>query len=175
MFKIIGLIVLVLIVAVLLFAATRPDTFRIERSIVVKAPPQRIHAQLEDFHRWRAWSPFEAMDPQMKREIAGSPAGTGAVYTWDGNSKAGAGRMEILESTPTCVRIQLDFTRPMTAHNTAEFLLAPEGDGTRVTWAMHGPQPYIGKVMGLVFNMDAMIGGDFERGLANLKRVSEQG
>ncbi|HEY0502327.1 MAG TPA: SRPBCC family protein [Lysobacter sp.] len=173
MFKIIGLIVLVLVVAVLVFAATRPDTFRVERSIVVKAPPQRVLAQLDDFHRWRAWSPFEALDPAMKREIAGNPQGKGAVYTWDGNSKAGAGRMEILEATPSCVRIQLDFTRPMTAHNTAEFLLVPEGDGTRVTWAMHGPQPYIGKLMGLVFNMDRMLGKDFERGLTNLKRVAE--
>ena len=173
MFKIIGLIVLVLVAAVLLFAATRPDTFRIERSIVVKAPPQRVLAQLDDFHRWREWSPFEAMDPAMKREIAGAPQGVGAVYTWDGNSKAGAGRMEIIESTPSLVRIKLDFSRPMTAHNPAEFLLQPEADGTRVTWAMHGPQPYIGKLMSLVFDTDKMVGPDFERGLANLKRLAE--
>jgi len=176
MWKIIGLIVLVAIVAVLVFAATRPDTFRIERSIVVQAPPERVFEQVNDFNRWRAWSPFETLDPAMKREIAGTPCGVGAVYTWDGNSKAGAGRMEIVESVPAqAVRIKLDFTRPMEAHNTAEFVIVPEGNGaSRVTWAMHGPQPYIGKVMSLVFSMDRMVGGDFERGLVGLKNVAER-
>ena len=175
MFKIIGLIVVIAIVAALLYATTRPDTFRVERSIVVNAPPQRVFEQLNDFNRWRAWSPFETLDPAMKREIAGNPQGVGAVYSWDGNSKAGAGRMEIVESVPaSAVRIRLDFTRPMEAHNTAEFLIAPEGDGgSRVTWAMHGPQPYIGKLMSLVFSMDRMLGKDFERGLVSLKSVAE--
>jgi len=177
MWKIIGLLVLVAIVAVLAFAATRPDTFRIERSIVVHAPPQRVFEQVNDFNRWRAWSPFETLDPAMKREIAGSDCGTGAVYTWDGNSKAGAGRMEIVESVPdSAVRIKLDFTRPMEAHNVAEFLIVPEGAGaSRVTWAMHGPQSYIGKLMSLVFSMDRMVGSDFERGLVSLKNVAERG
>ncbi|MDR0184632.1 SRPBCC family protein [Lysobacter arvi] len=177
MWKIIGLIVLVAVVAVLVFAATRPDTFRVERSIVVNAPPQRVFEQVNDFNRWRAWSPFETLDPAMKREIAGTPHGKGAVYTWDGNSKAGAGRMEIVESVPaSAVRIRLDFTRPMEAHNMAEFLIVPEGPGaSRVTWAMHGPQPYIGKLMSLVFSIDRMVGPDFERGLANLKSLAEQG
>ena len=177
MWKIIGLIVLVAIAAVLVFAATRPDTFHIERSIVVNAPPQRVFDQVNDFNRWRAWSPFEALDPSMKREIAGNPCGTGAVYTWDGNSKAGAGRMEIVESVPaSAVRIKLDFTRPMEAHNTAEFIIVPQGSGaSRVTWAMHGPQPYIGKLMSLVFSMDRMVGSDFERGLVALKHVAERG
>jgi len=177
MWKIIALIVLVAIVGVLVFATTRPDTFRIERSIVVNAPPQRVFEQVNDFNRWRAWSPFETLDPAMKREIAGAQCGTGAVYTWDGNSKAGAGRMEIVESVPASkVGIKLDFTRPMEAHNTAEFVIVPEGtNASRVTWAMHGPQPYIGKVMSLVFSMDRMVGKDFERGLANLKKLAEQG
>ncbi|BDU17414.1 SRPBCC family protein [Lysobacter auxotrophicus] len=176
MWKIIAATLLVAIVAVLVVAATRPDTFRVERSIVVHAPPERVFEQVNDFNRWRAWSPFETLDPAMKREIAGTPCGVGAVYTWDGNSKAGAGRMEIVDSVPgEAVRIKLDFTRPMEAHNTAEFLIVPEGNGaSRVTWAMHGPQPYIGKLISLVFSMDRMVGQDFERGLVGLKNVAER-
>lgn len=176
MWKIVLAGIALAIVAVLAFAATRPDTFRVERSVLIQAPPQRIHDQIQDFNRWKAWSPFETMDPAMKREISGAACGTGAVYAWDGNDKAGAGRMEIVDSVPASrVRIQLDFTRPMEAHNVAEFSIVPEGNAQRVTWAMHGPQPYIGKVIGLVFSIDRMVGRDFERGLANLKRISEQG
>lgn len=174
MLKFIALAIVAIIVVVLVIAATRPDTFRVERSVLIQAPPQRIFEQLNDFHRWRAWSPYEKLDPAMTREIDGAAQGVGATYRWDGNSKAGAGRMEIVQADPgSHVRIQLDFTRPMEAHNVAEFSIAPEGDASRVTWSMQGQQPYLGKLFGLVFNMDRMIGKDFEEGLQNLKRVAE--
>lgn len=179
MLKIIALIVAAIVVAVLVTAALMPDTFRVERSALIQAPPQRIFEQINDFQRWRAWSPYEKLDPAMTRQIDGAAQGVGATYRWDGNDKAGAGRMEIVQARPgsnvtaSTVTIQLDFSRPMEAHNVAEFTLVPEGDATRVTWSMHGPQPYLGKLFGLVFNLDRMIGKDFEEGLANLKRISE--
>jgi hypothetical protein len=176
MWKFILAAIVVAIAAVLLFAATRPDTFRVERSVLIQAPAQRIHDQIQDFHHWQAWSPFEKLDPAMKREISGASCGIGALYAWDGNSKAGAGRMEIVESVPgQRVRIRLEFIRPMHTSSFADFSIVPEGNAQRVTWAMHGPQPYISKVMGLVFNMDRMLGKDFDEGLANLKRISERG
>lgn len=167
------LAVAVLIAAVLAFAATRPDSFRIERSLLVQAPPQAIYTQIADFRRWQAWSPYENLDPAMRRSYEGAERGPGAVYAWDGD-KSGAGRMEIVEATePSLVRIRLDFLRPFKARNTAEFVLTEEGGGTRVSWAMYGADPYIGKLMGLFFDRDAMIGKDFEKGLASLKSLAE--
>jgi uncharacterized protein YndB with AHSA1/START domain len=156
-------------------AATRPDTFRVERTATIKAPPERIFPLINDFQRWGAWSPFEKKDPAMKRTLSGAPSGSGAVYEWDGNKEIGQGRMEIVESVPPSrVTLKLDFTRPFKAHNIVDFTLEPRGDSTQVTWAIHGPSPFISKVMGIVFNMDKMIGKDFEAGLAALKSVSEQ-
>lgn len=161
------------IAAVLAFAATRPDSFRIERSLLVQAPPRAVYPQIADFRRWQAWSPFENLDPAMKRRYDGAERGQGAVYAWDGD-RSGAGRMEIVEAVePSRIRIQLDFLRPFKARNTAEFVLTPEGGGTRVSWAMYGADPYIGKLMGLFFDRDAMIGKDFEKGLASLKALAE--
>lgn len=174
MLKFIALAIVAIVIVVLVIAATRPDTFRVERSVLIQAPPHRIFEQLNDFQRWRAWSPYEKLDPAMTREIDGAAQGVGATYRWDGNRKAGAGRMEIVEASPgSHLRIQLDFTRPMEAHNIAEFSIAPEGDASRVTWSMQGQQPYLGKLFGLVFNMDRMIGKDFEEGLQNLKHLAE--
>ena len=174
MLKIIAMVVVAIVIAVLVTAALMPNTFRVERSALIQAPPQRIFEQINDFQRWRAWSPYEKLDPAMTRQIDGAAQGVGATYRWDGNDKAGAGRMEIVQATPgSNVTIQLDFSRPMEAHNIAEFTLVPEGDATRVTWSMHGPQPYLGKLFGLVFNLDRMIGKDFEEGLQNLKRLTE--
>jgi uncharacterized protein YndB with AHSA1/START domain len=159
----------------LIYAATRPDTFRVERTATIKAPPERIFPLINDFQRWGAWSPFEKKDPAMKRTLSGAPSGSGAVYEWDGNKEIGQGRMEIVESVPPSrVTLKLDFTRPFKAHNIVDFTLEPRGDSTQVTWAIHGPSPFISKVMGIVFNMDKMIGKDFEAGLAALKSVSEQ-
>ena len=175
MLKTLAGIVAALFIGLLIYAATLPDTFRIERSTTIEAPPATVHTYINDFHRWTAWSPWEKKDPAMQRTHSGAPAGKGAVYAWDGNSDVGQGRMEIVESNePSSVRIQLDFLKPFEARNTAEFTLAPVGNGTQVTWAMHGPAPYLSKLMQVFVSMDRMVGPDFEAGLANLKRVAEQ-
>jgi hypothetical protein len=155
------------------FAATRPDTFRLQRSTRVNAVPDRIAANIDDFHLWNAWSPWEKLDPALERKFSGAPKGKGAIYEWQGNKKVGQGRMEITDITPTKVTIKLDFLAPWEAHNVTEFQLAPSEGGTQVTWSLEGPSDYKAKVFGLVFNMEKMVGGDFERGLAGLKKVSE--
>jgi|SRR3954454_7066629 hypothetical protein len=177
MLKIVGIVVLVVVVAVaglLAYAAMKPDDFRVQRSIAIKAPPDKIMAAVGDLKGWTAWSPYEKKDPGMKRAYAGAPSGKGAIYEWDGNKDVGHGRMEILESTPSKVVIKLDFITPFEAHNTAEFTAVPQGDNTNVTWAMYGPSPYVAKVMQTVMNMDKMIGTDFEAGLQSLKTVAEK-
>lgn len=175
MLKIIAIIIGVLLAGLLIFAATKPDTIRVQRQASIKAPPEKIFPFINDFHQWGAWSPYEKLDPAMKRTYSGAAMGKGAVYAWDGTGKAGAGRMEIAESSPSSkVAIQLDFIRPFEARNTAEFTLQAQGDATNVTWAMYGPSPYIAKLMGVFFNMDSMIGKDFEAGLASLKATAEK-
>lgn len=175
MFETIGLVIAGLIGALLAFAATKPDTFRVERSQRINAPPERIFSHINDLAKWAAWSPWEPMDLAMKKTLSGPPAGKGAVCEWIGNSKVGHGRMEILESTPASrILIKLDFFKPFEARNQAEFIMAPEAGATRVTWAMYGPQPYMAKVMGLVFNCDKMVGAQFETGLANLQTLTER-
>ena len=167
--------VAVLIAAVLIYAATRPDTFRVERSAAIKAPPEKVFALLDDFRRWDSWSPWENKDPAMRRTFGGdSKSGTGATYAWEGNSDVGQGRMEIAESVPPSkLRIKLDFVKPFEAHNVVDFTLDPKGETTHVTWAIHGPSPYISKLIGIFCSMDSMIGKDFEAGLAGLKTVAE--
>ena len=175
MLKIILIVILVIVAGVLGFAVTKPDTFSVQRSTSIKAPPEKIFAVINDFHRWPDWSPWEKLDPTMKRTQSGAASGQGAVYEWDGNSKAGAGRMEIIESAPASkVGIQLDFIKPFEGHNIAEFSLAPEADATRVSWTMHGPTPFVSKVMQVFVSMDTLIGKDFEEGLANLKALTEK-
>ena len=175
MFKTIAIVVVVVIAGVLAFAATRPDAFRVERSVSIKAGPDKIFPYLDDFNRWAAWSPWEKLDPSMKRSFSGAASGKGAAYAWEGNSKVGAGRMEITDATaPTRLLIKLDFIRPFEGHNTAEYTLEPAGDTTKVTWAMFGPAPYISKLIGVFVSMDSMIGKDFEAGLANLKAAAEK-
>ena len=172
MLKKIALVLVALAAAVLGYAATRPDTFRVQRTTTIDAPPERVHALIHDFRAWGAWSPYEKLDPDMKRSHSGAAAGTGAVYAWDGE-KAGAGRMEITGTTPSRIAIRLDFAKPFEAHNTAEFTLEPRGVSTRVTWAMHGPNHFVGKVMGIFVDMDRLVGKDFEAGLAALKAAAE--
>jgi hypothetical protein len=175
MFKTIAVVVVVLIAAVLVYAATKPDTFRIERTASIEAPPEKLFAIINDLHNWDAWSPYEKLDPSMKKTLGGAASGKGAVYEWDGSSKVGAGRMEIVESSPPSqVKMKLDFFRPFAAHNTAEFTLRPTGDATDVTWALYGPSPYISKLMSVFFSMDGMVGSAFEEGLGNLKRLAEK-
>ena len=171
-------ILIAAVAAVLVLAARKPATFRIARSIRIAAPPERIFALIEDFRAWGAWSPWEKRDPALKRSYGGAPSGRGAVYAWEGNRNVGQGRMEIVDApAPSRVTIKLDFLKPFKAHNTAEFTLVPEGDSaeavTEVTWAMTGPNIFMGKVMGVFVDMDRMIGRDFERGLANLKAAAE--
>ena len=174
MLKTIAIIVVVLIAAILGYAMTMPDNFRVQRTTSIKAPPEKIFPLINDFHRWGSWSPWEKMDPEMKRTYSGAAAGKGAAYAWQGNSKVGEGRMEIADaSPPSKVTIKLDFMKPFEAHNTAEFTLEPKGDSTNVIWAMYGPSQYMAKVIGVFVSMDKMIGKDFETGLANLKSVAE--
>jgi uncharacterized protein YndB with AHSA1/START domain len=174
MLKLILIAVVVAIVAVLVLAATRPDVFRMERTVAIKAPAEKIFPFINDFHRWAAWSPWEKMDPALKRTFNGPPAGKGTQYAWEGNSKVGSGSMEITESSPSGkIVVKLDFLKPFEAHNTAEFTLVPGGDSTTVTWAMYGPVPYMAKIIHVFFSMDRMVGGQFEEGLANLKAAAE--
>ena len=175
MFKAIGIVIVVLIAALLAFAATKPDTFRVQREASIKAPPEKIFAVLNDFRRWDAWSPWEKKDPAMKRTFGAATSGKGAVYAWEGNSDVGQGRMEIAESVPPSkVAIKLDFVKPFETHNVVEFTLEPKGDSTNVTWAMQGPNLYIGKLIQVFISMDKMVGKDFETGLSNLKAIAEK-
>ena len=175
MLQTIVLAIVAILAAILLFAATRPDSFRVQRATVIQAAPDRIFGFLEDFRQWSAWSPWEKRDPSMTRTHGGAPSGVGAVYAWQGAGKVGAGRMEITESSaPAKVVIKLDFQKPFEAHNTAEFTLEAMGEATQVTWAMYGPSPFMAKLMGIFFSMDAMVGRDFEAGLANLKAAAEK-
>ena len=153
----------------------RPDDFSVQRSASIKAPPEKIYPMLADFRQWPAWSPWEKLDPDMKRTLSGPASGPGATYAWQGSSKVGAGRMEIKQVTaPTKVEIQLDFIKPFEGHNVTDFTLVPRGDATEVTWLMRGPAPFVSKLMGVFVDMDKMIGKDFEAGLANLKAASEK-
>ena len=175
MFKIIGTVIAVLIAGVLVFAATKPDTFRVQRAASIKAPPEKVFALINDFKRWGAWSPWEKKDPAMKRTWGAVTSGKGAKYAWEGNKDVGQGSMEITESVPPSkVTLKLDFLKPFEAHNTVEFTLERKGDITNVTWAMQGPTPYFAKIIHVFINMDSMVGKDFEAGLANLKAAAEK-
>jgi Polyketide cyclase / dehydrase and lipid transport len=168
------LAVLVVLAAVLVYAATRPDTFRIERSLKIDVAPEVIFSNINDFNKWGEWSPWDKIDPKLVRQFSGAAKGRGAAYSWVGNSQVGTGRMEIIESTPfTAIQIKLDFTAPFKASNIVDFKLTKQGDITDVSWAMSGPHPFMAKLMGLVFNMDKVVGGQFATGLAQLKQVSE--
>jgi uncharacterized protein YndB with AHSA1/START domain len=164
-----------LVALLLAWTATRPDTFRVERSIAVQAPPAKVFALLNDFHNFPSWSPWQKLDPAMQTNYSGATAGPGAVYTWKGNSDVGSGRMEVLQQVPdSSVTVKLDFLEPFEGHNTSEYTLKTTGTTTTVTWAMYGPSPYVSKLMGIFVSMDSMIGKDFEQGLANLKAVAEK-
>ena len=171
---IVGVIVVIIII-VLVVASTKPDTFRVERSGSIAAPPEKVFALIENFHSWTSWSPWEHLDPNLKRTYGGAEKGKGATYAWQGNAKAGEGRMEILEATsPSRVLIKIDFEKPFEAHNQVEFTITGAGSATRVVWSMVGPQPFMMKVMCLFVSMDNMVGKDFEKGLVSLKAAAEQ-
>jgi hypothetical protein len=170
-------ILLVLVVVVLVFVVAvsmQPADFRVERTTTIAAPAPAVFAQVNDFHNWQAWSPWAKLDPTIQTAYEGPPAGPGAIYTWSGNSKVGAGRMTILASHPSdLVSIRIEFLKPFSATNTADFTFQPAGNQTVVTWSMTGKNNFVSKTMGMFVSMDKMIGGDFEKGLAQMKAVAE--
>lgn len=168
-------VIVVVVAGILIYAATRPDSFRVQRTATIKAPPEKIFALINDLRSWSLWSPYEKKDPAMKRTFSGAPSGKGAIYEWDGDKNVGKGRMEITEATsPGKILIKLDFIKPFEGHNIAEFTMVPGSDGTVVTWAMYGSASLMMKTMGLLMNMDNMIGNDFAAGLASLKAAAEK-
>ena len=178
MFEIIAIIAVIIaiaIAAVLILAATKPNTLLVQRATSIRAPADRIFPMINDFRQWRTWSPYENKDPAMNRTYEGAGSGKGAVYAWDGNNNVGSGRMEILETAvPSKITIKLDFFKPFEGHNTAEFTMLPQGDVTNLTWTMSGPAVFMSKLMQVFMNLDHMIGRDFEVGLANLKKLAEK-
>jgi len=149
-------------------------TYTVERTTTVAAPPDRVYAEVQDFHRWPAWSPWEGLDPAMTRSYGGAEAGTGATYSWKGNRKAGEGRMAMTDAEPSDrVVIALDFLKPFKSSSVTTFSFVPEGEGTRVTWSMTGPRTLAVKVMGVFTSMDKLVGKDFDKGLARLRTVAE--
>jgi hypothetical protein len=166
--------VVLIVGAFLIYAATRPAAFHVERSAKIEAPAPIVFSQIDDFKAWSSWSPWAKLDPNMTQMYDGPPRGVGAKYAWQGNKKVGKGRMEITESQPPSLVVErLEFIEPFAAVNQIKFQLAPEGEKvTQVTWSMDGHNNLVGKVFGVLMNMDKSIGGDFERGLANLTQVS---
>ncbi|MDX6499795.1 MAG: hypothetical protein QOG23_3055 [Blastocatellia bacterium] len=167
-----GLVVIVVILLVVI--ALQSSTYHVERTATINAPASVVFAQVNDFHKWNAWSPWAKLDPSMKQTFEGAPAGNGALYTWAGNNQVGEGRMLITESHPSdLVKIKLDFLRPFAASSNTVFTFKPEGNQTKVTWAMDGDKNFIAKAFHLFMNIDKMVGSDFEKGLAQMKSVAE--
>jgi uncharacterized protein YndB with AHSA1/START domain len=174
MLKIILITLAVIVVVFVVVVAMQPSEFRVTRSTTVSAPPAAVFAQVNDFHKWEAWNPWGKIDPAMKQTYEGAPAGVGAIYTWVGNKEVGEGRMTITESRPSdLIRVRLEFFKPFAATNIAEFTFKPESNQTAVTWSMFGPNNFMAKAIHLFVNMDKMIGGQFEKGLANMKGIAE--
>lgn len=168
-------VAVIAVIAVLGLAATKPNTFRVERTVTVNAAPEKIFPLINDLREQNKWSPWDKKDPAMKRTFSGATKGVGAVYEWDGNKEIGAGRMEIMGSVaPSRVVMKLDFIRPMEGHNIAALTLDPRGPATAVTWSIRGPMPFVSKVMCVFMDMDKMIGVEFEKGLADLKILAEK-
>jgi uncharacterized protein YndB with AHSA1/START domain len=172
---IIAILITVLVVGVLILAATKPDSFQVRRSTVIKASPEKVFELINDFKAWAAWSPWEKKDLAMKKTFGATSSGKGATYAWEGDKNVGQGSMEITESAPSSrIVLKLDFLKPFEAHNTVEFVLKPEGDATGVSWTMTGPTPFLGKIIHVFIDMDKMVGGDFESGLAAMKTAAEK-
>jgi uncharacterized protein YndB with AHSA1/START domain len=169
------LLALVAIIIVFVFVvALQPSEFRVARSATISAPPAAVFAQVNDFHKWAAWNPWGKIDPAMKQTYEGAPAGVGAIYTWIGNNEVGEGRMTLTESRPSeLIRIKLEFFKPFAATNTAEFTFKPEGNQTVITWSMSGEKNFLAKAIHLFMDMDKMVGGQFEKGLASMKSIVE--
>lgn len=163
------------IAVVLILAAMKPDSFQVQRSVAINAPPEKVYPLIADLRAWKAWSPWEKKDPAMKRGFSGSESGVGSRYAWDGDKNVGRGSMEIVEATaPAKVGLKLDFITPFEAHNDVVFALQPQGQTTNVIWTMTGPTPFFAKIIHVFMNMDRMVGGDFEAGLAAMKAAAER-
>jgi len=174
MLKKILIAVAVIIVVLAVIVGLQPSEFRIARSATISAPAPAVFAQVNDFHKWEAWNPWGKIDPAMKQAYEGARAGTGAIYTWAGNNEVGEGRMTIIESRLSDrIRVKLEFLKPFAATNTAEFTFKPEANQTVVTWSMFGEKNFMAKAIHLFIDMDKMIGGQFEKGLAQMKSVVE--
>jgi hypothetical protein len=172
---VVALVAVVALAALLMYAASRPDTFAVQRTATIAASADRIHPLINDLRRFNTWNPYERKDPKLTGSYRGSASGPGAAYDFAGNGEVGKGSIEITESqAPHRVAMKLDMLEPFEAHNQVEFTLVPRGAETEVTWAIRGPANFISKLMGLFFDMDKMIGRDFEAGLANLKTVAER-
>lgn len=169
------LLVLVLVIAAFLIAAaTRPDHFSVTRSTIIQAPPATVFALVNDFHQWEDWSPWAKVDPNAKNSFEGPASGVGAVFKWSGNNDVGEGGMTITESKPAeLIKLDLVFKRPMEGTNLTVFTFKPEGAGTNVSWTMSGDNNFISKMIGLIINCDKMVGGMFEKGLASMKTLAE--
>ncbi len=156
------------------FIATRPAEFSVQRSATLPAPAEAAFAVVNDLHRWEEWSPWAKLDPQQKTTYSGAESGTGAITEWVGNDQVGEGRMTIEESKANeLVRIKLEFIKPFASTSTTTFAFKPTEGGTEVTWTMAGTNDFMGKAMCLVMDMDKMVGGDFEKGLASMKTAAE--
>ena len=165
----------IVVAAILVYAATKPGMFRVERSVVIQAPAEKIFPLIDDFHNWSQWAPQDREDSTTRRTYSGALSGAGAEAEWTSKGQAGSGRMSITESVPpNRVVIEVDFVKPFAAHNVNEFRLDPEGDSTKVTWTMQGPNLYVMKLMSVFVNMDRMMGRHFESGLRNLKAACER-
>ena len=175
MIKLILIVLVGLVAGLLIFAATKPDTFRVQRSVNIKASPDKIFPLINDLHAWEGWSPWEKIDPALKRTYSGASLGKGAIYEWNGNKDIGQGRMEIIESSPSSrIALKIDFLKPFEAHNMIEFTFQQQGETTVVTQAMYGPSPFISRLMGLFFSMDKMVGEKYEEGLSGIKSIAEK-
>lgn len=175
MFKKLILVLVILVGGVVALATRQPDSFSVQRSATIQAAPEELFGLVQDFHEWAKWSPWEKMDPDLKRTFEGPAAGKGAKYGWEGNSEVGKGSMEIVEATvPTRIGIKLDFVEPFEQLADVKFDFVPEGDSTKVTWSMAGNNNFLSKIMCVFMSMDKMVGGDYETGLANLKNVAEK-
>lgn len=168
------LAVATVIAVILILATQRPDTFSVERSATINAPPERIFPLIADLHAFNRWNPFLKKDPATKLTYSGPASGTGAAHSWDGNSNVGRGSVEVTEvSAPTKVVMRLEMVKPIAAHNRVVFTLTPAASGTTVTWAMSGKQPLMAKAMAMFINCDKMVGGEFQKGLADLQVIAE--
>ncbi len=169
-----GLAIIGLLAVLAAFIYTRPGEFSVSRSASISAPPVKVFANVNELQKWQAWSPWAKLDPDCKTTFEGPAAGAGAIMRWDGNNKVGKGSMTVTDSKPTeLVRFRLDFLKPFKGTNTAEFTFRPEGNGTNVRWSMKGTNNFVGKAMSLVMNCEKMVGPQFEKGLEQLKSVSE--